>query len=170
MAGKQKGFKDDNGKGRVFYHVLNYIGDKRPKVFILENVKGLVTLSNGKDIRKILKALQSVGRKGEASDDRTRGGCRVGGQVAPLGTTPWRGKCSGESQNKGTPPGGPRAYRAGIVRPLGATLGEANVQANRQTKVLPQAAPGRGPQGGDHVWSPPVEGTAGASGGTMATG
>ena len=57
--GKQKGFDD---RGQIFYNVLDYIKQKRPKIFILENVKGLVTLDNGKHLETILRALKSVGR------------------------------------------------------------------------------------------------------------
>jgi DNA (cytosine-5)-methyltransferase 1 len=46
-AGKQQGFEDTKGRGRIFFHVLEYIKVKNPKIFILENVKGLVTLEKG---------------------------------------------------------------------------------------------------------------------------
>ena len=59
-AGKQQGFEDEKGRGTIFYNVLQYIEKHKPKVFILENVKGLVTLQKGKYLRKILKALHSI--------------------------------------------------------------------------------------------------------------
>ena len=55
---KQEGFDDPYGKGMIFWKLLDYIKTKRPKTFILENVKGLVTLNNGKHMRKILKELR----------------------------------------------------------------------------------------------------------------
>jgi len=59
-AGKQQGFDDVKGRGIIFFHILDYIQKKLPKVFILENVKGLVTLEKGRYLREILKALRGV--------------------------------------------------------------------------------------------------------------
>ncbi|MCK9160828.1 MAG: DNA (cytosine-5-)-methyltransferase, partial [Bacteroidaceae bacterium] len=65
VAGKRKGFassKDHNGKkiekeiateesrGRLYYWMKEVIDITKPKIFIAENVKGLVNLSNVKDI------------------------------------------------------------------------------------------------------------------------
>ena len=60
MAGKKQGFEDEKGRGIIFWHILDYIEKQKPKVFTLENVKGLVTLQNGKYMKQILKALQSI--------------------------------------------------------------------------------------------------------------
>ena len=59
-AGKQQGFNDTKGRGTIFFHVLQYIQSKKPKVFILENVKGLTTMDHGKHMRAILKALKDI--------------------------------------------------------------------------------------------------------------
>ena len=56
--GKQAGF--DDARGTIFFHVLDYITQKLPKVFILENVKGLTTIENGKLLNQIMKLLRSV--------------------------------------------------------------------------------------------------------------
>jgi DNA (cytosine-5)-methyltransferase 1 len=66
-AGKQQGFEDEKGRGTIFYHILEYIQMHRPKVFILENVKGLVTLQRGKYLRAILSALESLGKEESTS-------------------------------------------------------------------------------------------------------
>ena len=60
QAGKQQGFDDEKGRGTIFYNVLDYIEKRRPRIFVLENVKGLVTLDGGKYLRQILKALNGV--------------------------------------------------------------------------------------------------------------
>ena len=60
VAGKQQGFDDLKGRGNIFFHVLDYISVKNPKVFILENVKGLVRMENGKHLKKILKSLRQI--------------------------------------------------------------------------------------------------------------
>ena len=56
--GKQQGFEDPCGI--IFFDILKYIETKLPKVFVLENVKGLVKLNNGKDLNRILKLLRRV--------------------------------------------------------------------------------------------------------------
>ena len=58
--GKQQGFEDDQGRGTIFFDILDYIRTKLPKVFILENVKGLVTLDKGKHMNKVLKLLRQI--------------------------------------------------------------------------------------------------------------
>jgi DNA (cytosine-5)-methyltransferase 1 len=58
-AGKRKGFKDK--RALVFYGCVDYIENKRPKVFILENVKKLLTNDRGKAVKKVMKTLRSIG-------------------------------------------------------------------------------------------------------------
>jgi len=60
-AGLQQGFKDTRGRGEIFFHVLDYLATQRPRVFILENVSGLVTLEKGTYMNAILKELQNLG-------------------------------------------------------------------------------------------------------------
>ena len=68
VAGKRQGFEDDKGRGNAFFNILDYIKSKVPKVFILENVQGIVTLENGKCKDEILKALESVRPKYDIYD------------------------------------------------------------------------------------------------------
>ena len=58
-AGKRDGFSDD--RGIVFFAVLNYIMLNRPKVVILENVKGLLTHDAGNSFEIIVKSLKDIG-------------------------------------------------------------------------------------------------------------
>ena len=60
VAGKQQGFNDSKGRGNIFHNVREYISVHHPKVFILENVKGLVKMENGRNLKKILKLLRQV--------------------------------------------------------------------------------------------------------------
>ncbi len=69
VAGKQQGFNDSQGRGVIFWNILQYIEVRRPNIFILENVKGLTTLDNGKYLKQILKALNNIG----VSDAKKRG-------------------------------------------------------------------------------------------------
>lgn len=46
LAGKRLGELDK--RGLLFYDFYSYVGDKRPKIFIIENVKGLLSDAGGK--------------------------------------------------------------------------------------------------------------------------
>ena len=72
-AGKQQGFQDAKGRGTIFFNVLDYIKVKRPKVFILENVKGILTLEDGKCVRAILKALRQIPARSNPRSKPERG-------------------------------------------------------------------------------------------------
>eukprot|EP00413_Alexandrium_margalefii_P009372 CAMPEP_0204539654 /NCGR_PEP_ID=MMETSP0661-20131031/16899_1 /ASSEMBLY_ACC=CAM_ASM_000606 /TAXON_ID=109239 /ORGANISM="Alexandrium margalefi, Strain AMGDE01CS-322" /LENGTH=303 /DNA_ID=CAMNT_0051546273 /DNA_START=6 /DNA_END=913 /DNA_ORIENTATION=+ len=60
-AGLQQGFGDARGRGEIFFHVRDYIHKKSPKIFVLENVKGLVTINGGEYFRAVLQALEELG-------------------------------------------------------------------------------------------------------------
>jgi len=55
-AGLRKGFNDT--RGTVFHDIAQIIKHKKPKAFILENVKGLRSHDKGKTLGVILKVLQ----------------------------------------------------------------------------------------------------------------
>ncbi|RYY90890.1 MAG: DNA cytosine methyltransferase [Chitinophagaceae bacterium] len=57
LAGKRKKFdkKDD-----LFHHYLNVIKQLRPKYFVMENVKGILTKEGGKICDMILKEIRSI--------------------------------------------------------------------------------------------------------------
>ena len=59
VIGRQKGTKDP--RGQIIYYLMNIIEENRPKVFILENVKGLISHDNGKTFKEITKALSDIG-------------------------------------------------------------------------------------------------------------
>lgn len=56
MAGKRLGFQDK--RGNLFFDILKVLKAKRPKAFILENVKGLVSIERGKTLKTILSILR----------------------------------------------------------------------------------------------------------------
>lgn len=60
-AGLQQGFSDQRGRGKIFFDVLNYIKKQQPKVFILENVSGLVRIEGGSYFNAILQELECIG-------------------------------------------------------------------------------------------------------------
>ena len=58
-AGLRKGFKDD--RGTLFFSIANILDVKKPRSFLLENVKGLVGHDKGKTLRVILKICDDLG-------------------------------------------------------------------------------------------------------------
>jgi DNA (cytosine-5)-methyltransferase 1 len=58
--GDKKGFSDERGRGKIFFNVLDYIRKQRPRVFILENVKGILHIEGGKYVKEILSKLNDL--------------------------------------------------------------------------------------------------------------
>jgi len=69
MAGKRKGF--DEARGTLFFNVAEFIQINQPKVFILENVKGLLSHDSGKTFQTIIDILSNGGgtKNGQISLD-----------------------------------------------------------------------------------------------------
>ena len=59
-SGQNKGF-DDETKGTLFYDVLRIARSKKPKVLLLENVKGLKSHQKGRTMETALNSLQESG-------------------------------------------------------------------------------------------------------------
>jgi len=59
IIGQMKGF--DDTRGTLFFHIDNILKEKRPKAFILENVKQLVGHNEGQTLKVIIKTLQDLG-------------------------------------------------------------------------------------------------------------
>ena len=59
-AGRQEGFNDKT-RGTLFFDVLRIIKTKKPKMFLLENVKGLKSHNNGETMNIILSSLEELG-------------------------------------------------------------------------------------------------------------
>jgi len=60
-AGLQQGFGDTLGRGTIFFRVREYIAAQQPKVFVLENVSGLMKINGGEYFRAILESLEDLG-------------------------------------------------------------------------------------------------------------
>ena len=58
--GKREGFAHET-QGTLFFDVLRILKEKQPKMFLLENVKGLLTNDNGETFRIILENLNDLG-------------------------------------------------------------------------------------------------------------
>lgn len=59
IIGQMKGFEDT--RGTLFFDIARILNEKKPKAFILENVKQLVGHNNGITLRVILKSLKNIG-------------------------------------------------------------------------------------------------------------
>ncbi|HAI74121.1 TPA: DNA (cytosine-5-)-methyltransferase [Candidatus Moranbacteria bacterium] len=60
IAGYRKGF-DDGGRGNLFFEIVRILKDKKPRAFLLENVKNLKTHDNGNTLKVIYNELQKLG-------------------------------------------------------------------------------------------------------------
>nr|WP_052154374.1 DNA (cytosine-5-)-methyltransferase [Thermoactinomyces daqus] len=59
IAGKRKGFEDT--RGTLFFEVARIAAEKKPKVLLLENVKGLVSHDKGRTLEVIIQTLSELG-------------------------------------------------------------------------------------------------------------
>ena len=59
ICGDQKGFEDT--RGTLFFDIARILKAKRPKAFVLENVKQLVSHNQGKTFERILETLENLG-------------------------------------------------------------------------------------------------------------
>ena len=77
IAGNRDGFEDS--RGTLFFDLLQYLKAKRPKYFILENVRGLTNHDNGQTFKVIVDALAKTVNK------EIRGGLFAHNEVPNLG-------------------------------------------------------------------------------------
>ena len=59
IAGKRGGFNDT--RGTLFFDIARILKEKRPRNFILENVKGLLSHDNGQTFKTIITTLTELG-------------------------------------------------------------------------------------------------------------
>jgi DNA (cytosine-5)-methyltransferase 1 len=60
ISGKQKGFYD-NTRGTLFFEICRILDQKKPKVFILENVQNLEKHDRGNTLRVMIYSLEKLG-------------------------------------------------------------------------------------------------------------
>ena len=60
ICGRQKGFIDET-RGTLFFDIVRILKEKKPKAFILENVKNLTTHDKGKTLTVIIDTLNDLG-------------------------------------------------------------------------------------------------------------
>lgn len=59
IAGKRKGF--DDTRGTLFFDIARILAEKRPRLVVLENVKGLLSHEGGKTFQTIIGVLTDLG-------------------------------------------------------------------------------------------------------------
>lgn len=59
IAGKRGGFEDT--RGTLFFEIARILRAKQPRLFLLENVKGLLSHDNGQTFRTIITTLDELG-------------------------------------------------------------------------------------------------------------
>jgi DNA (cytosine-5)-methyltransferase 1 len=59
IAGKRRGF--DEARGTLFFDIARILADKKPRNFILENVKGLLSHDSGRTFTTIIRILSTMG-------------------------------------------------------------------------------------------------------------
>jgi len=59
LMGKNKGFNDI--RGTLFFSIEKILNIKKPKLFLLENVRGLLKNNNGETYKTIIKKLEKIG-------------------------------------------------------------------------------------------------------------
>ena len=60
VMGARQGLHDSQGRGQIIFRIIKAIAHKRPRAFLLENVKGLVTC-HPETLRMILERLRAIG-------------------------------------------------------------------------------------------------------------
>lgn len=63
IAGKRQGFKDEKGRGELFFEIVRIMEEKRPRIAFFENVKNLVQHDNGNTYKVICAELDRLGYK-----------------------------------------------------------------------------------------------------------
>lgn len=59
VAGKRRGF--DDTRGTLFFDIARILKEKRPRLCLLENVKGLLSHDNGRTFKTIIATLDELG-------------------------------------------------------------------------------------------------------------
>lgn len=62
LANKNRNKVAEDPRNKLFYHFVKFIDWYSPKAFVMENVKGLLSMQNGKVIETIVNEFSSAGR------------------------------------------------------------------------------------------------------------
>lgn len=59
ISGNRKGF--DDTRGTMFFEIIRILKDKKPRYFLLENVRNILSHNNGETLKRILTILADLG-------------------------------------------------------------------------------------------------------------
>ncbi len=68
LANKRRNKVSNDPRNRLFYEFVKTIDWYSPKAFVMENVKGLLSMQSGEVIKQIIKEFESAGKFGYAVD------------------------------------------------------------------------------------------------------
>lgn len=60
IAGYRQGFEDQKGRGNLFFNIVDILKEKKPNIFVLENVKNLKSHDQGRTFQRICHELTSL--------------------------------------------------------------------------------------------------------------
>ena len=63
IAGYRQGFEDENGRGNLFFDIVKILKQKKPKAFLMENVKNFKTHNQGRTIEVVYRELHKISYK-----------------------------------------------------------------------------------------------------------
>ena len=61
IAGYRKGFRDEKGRGNLFFRIADILEERKPEAFLLENVKNLQSHDDGNTFKIIKETLERLG-------------------------------------------------------------------------------------------------------------
>jgi len=75
IAGYRKGFRDEKGRGNLFFRIAEILEERKPVAFMLENVKNLKGHDKGRTFKIIKETLEKLGYhiKAEVLNSMTHG-------------------------------------------------------------------------------------------------
>ncbi len=75
IAGYRKGFRDEKGRGNLFFRIAEILELHKPTAFLLENVKNLKSHDKGRTFKIIMETLKKLGyhAKAEVLNSMTHG-------------------------------------------------------------------------------------------------
>ena len=62
LANKRRNAIEDDPRNKLFYEYVKFITWYNPKIFVMENVKGLLSMHKGQVIKEIIKCCSNAGR------------------------------------------------------------------------------------------------------------
>ena len=63
ISGNRQGFDDEQGRGRLFFNIVDIINERHPRMILLENVKNLEKHDGGKTLLTIKTEIEKEGYK-----------------------------------------------------------------------------------------------------------